>query len=127
MKEQKKKVEVAALLQKLDELLNPKWYTKYSIPEAAVAHRVEFTKKILDEIEKAGGLLDWIVDGQLIYLSDGGYSRVFYSAEHMELFVASESTDRIHNEWEENQDVICVRKGIEELLKSVLLEDMKSV
>lgn len=110
------------LIQRLDEVLNPSWYKESTDERIAAWKRHQFRKKILDEIDRESGQLipEWAVGGSLIYLSDGGYSRIFYSFEAEKMCVSSESTDRIHNMWEEDWTVKSLLRDINYLVQGEL-------
>lgn len=44
--------------------------------------------------------LEKFVFGELFYLSDSGYSRVYHSLEDRDLFLASESRQEVRSKWD---------------------------
>ena len=53
------------------------------------------------------------VFGELHYLSDGGYSRVYYSIQDHRLFVARESLQEVKDRWMQDEAVLQIRRRIE--------------
>ena len=49
---------------------------------------------------------DRLIAGELYYLSDGGYSRIFFHDFTLEIYLASESRDEVKVAWERCSELI---------------------
>lgn len=65
-----------------------------------------------------------VLQGELYYLSDGGYSRVYYRCEEGPLCLASESTDEVKAKWH-TSDVSLVRFRLQQTVEDYHRELLK--
>jgi hypothetical protein len=70
---------------------------------------------------------DQLIDGELYYLSDGGYSRIFFHDFTLEIYLASESRDEVKVAWERCSELIAdLNRFLQEYYHDILLlEDAK--